>query len=307
MASALRFIVILPLLLALVSFVLNSLTLFAGHKQGFMEDYAVVRLNTSMIGHTFLQTAQGDKSKDKDKSKQGALGELEAWWDSKKKDAKDKVNEVAGSLTDRLTDKLGVSDWYSLHIMDSCQGMFAPDPTALNPTLNTTNCTVSSPDNRLNLTHILDQELNLGPLHLSLADINWPESLQDMIDTLNNALFALFVVYVLAMGLSGLSMLLQVVAVLAPGKPVVALANLALASLAGLVCLIGSIITTVAGSKAAKHITERGTRVGISAERGNKFYILGWIATGFMLVVAVFWLGVFLTHKRRKNRGEKEG
>lgn len=44
MQQVARFLLLAPLVLALVSFVLTSLTLFAGQKKGFMEDYAVVRV-----------------------------------------------------------------------------------------------------------------------------------------------------------------------------------------------------------------------------------------------------------------------
>ena len=40
-----RFLVLLPLVLSLVAFILTTLALFAGHKDGFMEDYAVARVS----------------------------------------------------------------------------------------------------------------------------------------------------------------------------------------------------------------------------------------------------------------------
>jgi hypothetical protein len=45
MAALLRFVVIVPLVLSFVAFVLTNLALFAGHQQGFMEDYAVIRVS----------------------------------------------------------------------------------------------------------------------------------------------------------------------------------------------------------------------------------------------------------------------
>lgn len=51
MALVVRYVVIVPLVLALVSFVLTSLTLFAGQKQGFMEDYAIVRVSIASSEH----------------------------------------------------------------------------------------------------------------------------------------------------------------------------------------------------------------------------------------------------------------
>ncbi|KAM4056733.1 SUR7/PalI family protein [Hirsutella rhossiliensis] len=301
MALVIRYIVILPLVLALASFVLTSLTLFAGHKQGFMEDYAIVRLNTSMIGQSILDKATGDK--DQSKPKDDAFGRLKGWVDGKKNDVKEKLNGVVGNITEHL----GVPDWYSLHIMNACEGQFEPNPTAPNPGLNMTNCTASSPAHRLNLTRMLDHDLGVGPVRVNLADMDWTESLQDKLDILNNALLALFTIYVLAMGFSGLSMLLNVGALLLPAKTAMVLVNLAVASMGGLACIIGSTIITVAGSKAVKHINEKGARVGLSAERGFKFHILGWVATGFMLAVTAFWLVQFLIIKLKARRRSKEG
>lgn len=44
-----RFFILLPVTLTLVSFVLSMLALFAGQKQGFMEDYAVVRVSAEEL------------------------------------------------------------------------------------------------------------------------------------------------------------------------------------------------------------------------------------------------------------------
>ncbi len=46
MAKLSRCAVLLPLVFSIVSAVLASLALFAGHQQGFLEDYAVVRVST---------------------------------------------------------------------------------------------------------------------------------------------------------------------------------------------------------------------------------------------------------------------
>ncbi|KAJ6444423.1 SUR7 protein [Purpureocillium lavendulum] len=295
-----RFLLLAPLVLALVSFVLTSLILFAGQKEGFMEDYAVVRqkLNTSMVGHNVVN--QSDKSNDGNNG-DGTAGGVKGWIDDKKNDAKDKINDVTGNIADKLADKLGISEWYSLHIMDSCQGTYSPSPVAEDTSLKVTNCSSSTPGNRLNLTAMLDHELSVGSLKLNLADINWPDGVQDKLDILNDALLGLFVLYALGMGLSGLSMFASVAAFLLPGRPAIVQANLVFASLGGLSCLIGSIIISVAGSKGVREINDKGARVGLSAERGMKFYILTWITTGFMLGVSVFWLAQFMALRRKKK------
>ncbi len=141
---------------------------------------------------------------------------------------------------------------------------------------------------------MLDHGLSVGPLKLNLADINWPDSVQDKLDVLNDALLGLFVLYALAMGFSGLAMFTNAAAFLLPGRPPVVLANLVLGALGGLSCLIGSIVVSVAGSKGVREINDKGARIGLSAERGIKFYILTWISTGFMLGVAVFWVSFII-------------
>lgn len=148
---------------------------------------------------------------------------------------------------------------------------------------------------------MLDHGLSVGPLKLNLADINWPDSVQDKLDVLNDALLGLFVLYALAMGFSGLAMFTNAAAFLLPGRPPVVLANLVLGALGGLSCLIGSIVVSVAGGKGVREINDKGARIGLSAERGIKFYILTWISTGFMLGVAVFWLAQFMALRRKKK------
>lgn len=51
MAALKRFLVLIPLILSLVAFVLTNLALFAGHQQGFMEDYAVIRVSQVLVAN----------------------------------------------------------------------------------------------------------------------------------------------------------------------------------------------------------------------------------------------------------------
>lgn len=97
-----------------------------------------------MVGHNLF-----DKDTKKDGGKRGLIGDAKTWIDGKKDDAKDKLNEISGDIADKLAAKLGISQWYSLHIMDSCEGNFAPNATALGAGLNITNCTSSGPASKL--------------------------------------------------------------------------------------------------------------------------------------------------------------
>lgn len=57
-----RFSALIPVLLIAASFILAFLCLFAGSHKGFLEDYAVLTLNTSRIGYDVFNSS--DSSSD---------------------------------------------------------------------------------------------------------------------------------------------------------------------------------------------------------------------------------------------------
>ncbi|KAH0496792.1 hypothetical protein TgHK011_004138 [Trichoderma gracile] len=312
MSALLRFTVLIPLIFSLVAFVLTNLALFAGHQKGFMEEYAVIRLNTSMLGQDMFQSDDSaDSSNASEDDGDSLWDKITDKVDDIKDDVKGKISDIVGDIADDLADELGISDWYSLHIMNACMGSFGPNATTSHYKLNTTNCTSSSPANRFNLTEILDHQLSIGPLDLNLADIHWPGSIQSSIDTLNGALLALFVFYVLGVGFSGLAMLACVPAfLLQPDKRLVLMVNGALASLAAATITLGGIIATAASAVAVSAINDKGEPVTLVATQGAKFYGLTWAAAALMIVSALFWVGKFAwlwkKEKRERERYSKE-
>ncbi|KAH6666390.1 actin cortical patch SUR7/pH-response regulator pali [Halenospora varia] len=58
--SAIRYGPIFPLLFAFVAFVLGLLCMFAGNKPGFMEDYHIVTINTTVVGTQIVQKVLND-------------------------------------------------------------------------------------------------------------------------------------------------------------------------------------------------------------------------------------------------------
>lgn len=142
----------------------------------------------------------------------------------------------------------------------------------------------------------------MGPFSLNMNDLDWPDSIQDTIDTLNDALLALFVIYVLGVGFSGLAMIACVAGFFLAGRGAVVLANLILATLAALCTIIGSIIATVAAKKGVKKINEMGDDVGLSADVGTKFLILTWVSAAAMIVATAYWTAqICLARKERKR------
>lgn len=132
-----HFTAIVPLVLSIVAFVLSFLALFAGQKEGFMEDYDVIRLNTSGLGQNVLDVSS-DSSGDDGSTWDRLVGIV-------RNKTSDIINDIGNDIADRLADELGISHWYSLHLMDVCQGDFAPNVTAPNVWLNVSACTQPKP------------------------------------------------------------------------------------------------------------------------------------------------------------------
>ncbi|KAL7950055.1 actin cortical patch SUR7/pH-response regulator pali [Trichoderma barbatum] len=311
MSILLRFAVLIPLIFSFVAFVLTNLTLFAGNQKGFMEEYAVLRINTTMLGQNVLQTDDKPDSSNEDDGDESLWDKITDKADDLGDDAKDKINEIAGDIIDDVAERLGVSDWYSIHIMNACWGGFGSNATASHFQLNVTNCTQSSPANRFNLTDIMDRQLSLGPFHISLEKIHWPGSIQLKISALNSALMALFVFYVLGVGFSGLAMLACIPTFVLGEKKILLMANTALASLAAATITLASIIATAASCIAVNAINVEGKPVSVVASRGTKFYTLTWVTAALMMLSTAFWVGKFVlvwkTEKKDRERYSKEG
>ncbi|KAF4126855.1 Ca2+ regulator and membrane fusion protein Fig1 [Geosmithia morbida] len=286
-----RLVAFIPLVLSIVGLVLSSLCLFAGNRKGFMEEYAIARVNITGLGHDLIDTSQ-------DSGGDGDGGILSGFVDG----AGDAINDLIGKASDDVVEALGISDWYSLHIMDACEGYFKPNATVDSPSLNITSCTNSAPDNRLNLTALIERKLDSAPVDVNLSDLGWSSSVQEQLDKVNDALFALFVMYAMVMGFSGLSMLAGALGVAVPsthGNRLVVVANLGLASLDTLVIMIASIIVTVAVTKGVDEINDKAGDIGISVAAGTKFLILTWVTAVLTLAVTLFWAARLVVNKRR--------
>ncbi|EEY14873.1 conserved hypothetical protein [Verticillium alfalfae VaMs.102] len=294
-----RCTVILPFLLSVAAFVISFLLLFAGHKEGFMEDYSIIRLNTSTLGYDVLSRATSDGDQDR-----GGIG---GFIDDLSDGVTEFINDLGNDIVDHFSDELGISQWYSIHLMTMCSGDYAPNATDPDAKHNVTSCTKQKPANRVNLTEILDQELAIGPLNLSLADINWPDAIQDQIDTVNKALLAVFILYALAIGFTGLAMLGAVAAFfLDPRRKLASLTNLLLTLLAAIVLLAGSIGIMIGSRKGARELNKVGEVVGLEAEAGGGFIALSWAAFAVMAAAVMYWVAMFCLGRVQKRRGYSE-
>jgi len=304
MAVLARLLVLLPMVLSSASAVLAALVLFAGHKQGFMEDYAIARLNTSGIGQNiFDNNTSSSNSSDSGSSIWSDIGsDIESELNKVKNKLESELNDITGDVADDLAKDLGISEWYSIHVMDSCEGMYKPNATAHNPGLNVTNCTSSRQENRFNLTRMLDQELEVGPFDLNLADIKWPSDIQEKLNIINDALYALFILYVIGIVLSGVGALGAIASFFQADRRSLVLLNFVIAVLAALAITIGSIIVTIALSKGVHDINKVGKDVDVHASKGDKFLALTWVASASMIIATGLWVVQFCVAWRVRSK-----
>ncbi|KAL7629081.1 hypothetical protein AAE478_000599 [Parahypoxylon ruwenzoriense] len=297
--------VIIPLILSVAAFVLAMLALFAGTgpQQRGMEDYHLIAINMSNFGHNLVPTSTSSGSQPTSTSNDGfGWDDIQNGLNGIQGEITDQLNDIAGDVADRLAQELGISQWYSLHVMTVCEGNFAPNATSPGAWYNTTNCTAQSPGVNFNLTDVLQREIDKGPLNINAASIPIPNSIQQSIDYLNSFLVATFVLYALGCGLSGLSFL-SCILVLALRRDIIGRAtticNAVLAGLATLCLAVGSAIATAISKKGASEINSAGEDVGISAVEGAKFVTVSWVAFALMFAALSFWSAACCAPRRR--------
>lgn len=253
-----------------------------------------------MIGQDLISSDSGSNEEEEDDG--GFLDDIKDTFDDVKDSVIDEVNDLVGGAVDDVANALGISDWYSIHVMDACEGQFEPNATADGTSLNVTDCTNSKPGNRFNMTKLLDKSISVGPVDVSLNDLGYTDEIQEKVDILNDALLGLFILYVLGMGFSGIVICGSVGAFLAPARRSMALVNLIAALLGCLSLIIASILITVAVTKGVNEINDVGEEFGLEVQRGNKFLILSWVAAAVMISTTIFWGVRFGFLKKRAKR-----
>lgn len=139
-----------PILCSLAATVLAFLVLFAGNSPNFMEDAHIIMLNTSSLGKDLTATATTGGNKPT--STDSACGDLPGFLGkgcsaaasavgSAATQAAAALGDLGDDIADKLAAKLGIKEFYSLHVLDACEGDFAPNATAPDAGYNVSSCT----------------------------------------------------------------------------------------------------------------------------------------------------------------------
>ncbi|KAI9651307.1 hypothetical protein NHQ30_001345 [Ciborinia camelliae] len=310
----------IPVVCSIVTFILAMLCVFAGNKPGFMEDYHIIQLNTSEVGKDLVPTkSSGSDSKPTSTSDvidgiksllPTALPTALSSWLPRDpglgSDIANALGNVENDIADKLAKTLGIKDWYSLHLMDMCEGTYTPNATVKGAKLNVSSCTNQTAMFHFNINSVISKQLSIGPLHLNLDDINWPSAIQDGLDTLSTALNATFVFYCIGITAAGLAFLTSLAALFATGRRF-PLLSLGFASVCLLFLLIASTIVTVFQNKAAHIINKFGNHIGLHAYKGSKYHALTWAATVLIATAVVFdAVGIFCAGHRKEGGVSRE-
>ncbi|KAH7017598.1 actin cortical patch SUR7/pH-response regulator pali [Ilyonectria destructans] len=288
---------IFPVILSLGACILSALSLFAGFQKGFIDDYAIARINTSQLGQNMIDLPGNDNSTiSKGDRSDGILDTLT----DKRKEITDEVmvtvedglNAVTSYVVDELTEAIGISEWYSLHVLDFCHGFFTPNTSNPSAGFNITGL--------FELSNILNAEQEIGPYNLTLLDFDWPGDIETAVEILNQVLLVLFILYALGSGLSDISLLLCLIAFCVASSREVRV----LSSLATLSIVIRSVTSTIGAFKGVQAVNEMGGDVGVSALVGMKFIILTWIPAGLKFLTTIYWIMKLCSLKRENKKRE---
>ncbi|KAL8963360.1 MAG: hypothetical protein Q9183_005020, partial [Haloplaca sp. 2 TL-2023] len=183
-----RLTALFPLLCTLTAFILALLCIFAGSKKGgYIEQADILTLNTSMLGRLTLNTSQTSSS----------------FLNSLAEDITDSVNDVI----DSVADELNIHDFYSAHLLNYCEGYYTPSPVSnstSDPTKNITKCSERSSMFHFDPSAIIQDELKPG---ISLADLEWPDTIKDAVRAVEIASRAMFVMYCVGVAATGLALI----------------------------------------------------------------------------------------------------
>lgn len=254
--------------------ILSILCLLAGNTRSFLQNADVLTLNMSRLGYVgdVFNTTNGDGG----------------FLDNLINDAQSELNDLINDATTDIASALNISDFYSVHLMDYCEGMYSPNSTlaAENGTHVSENVTYCSPANALfhfNVTEVVQSVL---PDHINLTDIQWPDAITDAQNAVRTASIAAVVLYIVGIALTGIAFFGAIFGFFTNGR-ISACLNIIIDTLALLALIVGSALATIVMVKAVEAINKYGNDIGISATKGNLFLGMTWASVGLMLIATV--------------------
>ncbi|QDS71782.1 hypothetical protein FKW77_009342 [Venturia effusa] len=275
-----KWLPLLPAVLALVALTLAFLCVLAGSREGYMDDYAILTLNTSSIGLDIVKPPAHSIPTSPE-----AANPLSSIINPLLSTSQTILNE----LTTFFAKKAGLQDFYSVHMLNYCYGASTTISPA--PIKTVSGCSTSTVLFAFDPMPILQNALDQADINLAVGQLNWPQALQDGITQLKmmahvalatyiiSIVFSFFTIFACVYWMSGYS----------TGSRRIVAASLCLAGTASAALVGASVTVTVMMERGRWLVDEYGSPVGVSVVRGDKFLALTWCAAlmAFGAVVAV--------------------
>lgn len=221
----------------------------------------------------------------------------------------DKLRAELAEKIAEMRDRLGIQDFYSAHIMSTCQGQYTPSEVA-NGTVRQKdihkNVTECDRTHSFNATRIVENALNHTGAKIGLDDLKWPRAIEDGIKKINQLLKVTQDLYIVAIAFIGFALLVSpVVVFLHPGR-LSAWLNITLVTLAVVFITVASSFVTAVVVIGSNTINTFGPKVGVVAYRGHGFLAMTWAATALMGLATAVWIVLFCVGKRERKGREME-
>jgi len=272
------------MLLSFVTFILSFLCLFAGSKPSFMQNYYLISLNTSEVGSSLASGGTG------------GLGGI--------------IAGLGGDVASDLAHEVGVKDFYSLFVLDYCEGFYTP--------IAVPNATLSSSHIKKNATYCsahtkrytpggaVQADLNAAGKGITLAEIDWPTEIDDKFKELYDVVDAVLALYAVAILFSLLTILSSLWWFFRnAGRCAIILTSLF--ALLTFVCVgIASGGVTAIVVKGVDIINKYADDLGIVALKGHKFLAITWAAAACAFIAwVVATAGICCGGGHRRERKAK--
>ena len=244
-----------------------------------------------------------------DSSSSGHHNPLTSWLHNITSSIEGRIEGDLSNLESSIAQAVGLEDFYSVHLMDYCEGSYTPSPVP-NATLsrrsihkNVTHCSNRTALFTFDPQEALQATLNKTHLGITLDDLHFPQKIEDGIRALRFVVKGAFVLYCIGIALCLLTLIASSfwTSHCSRGGRGMAALEIVLATLAFLALGIASAIMTAVAVKGTKEINKYGNDIGISATWGAKFQALTWAATALMLVAMIGGCAGCCTHRNREH------
>ncbi|KAF2087216.1 hypothetical protein K490DRAFT_9852, partial [Saccharata proteae CBS 121410] len=181
---------------------------------------------------------------------------------------------------------VGSHDWYTVHVMDYCEGDTDSDGSK-----KLTGCSRGMAVFSFDPVKIM-QSGNAGPLHISFNG-----QITNISGKLKTAYMATFILLCIGIAGTGLDFVVSIIVVLMDTRRLTHdHADFCQIGFLGLGLSSGVItgVTVVAVQK----INQYGSDIGLSATKGNKFLGMTWAATGLVLIALILWFMDYCVERR---------